>query len=138
MIIFIFDSKVTTNKHDKSKSSCLNHKSLFSSLLDFLDMSDTVGLRDILCRYRNLCPEEEDYERATDYVTFLDGEESRLRGLIANLRFNADFERVFFSCQLTSCIYLLKIWNKKSKRASKAWKKVLRRRGNTGKNTSAK
>ena len=97
MIIFIFDSKVTTNKHDKSKSSCLNHKSLFSSLLDFLDMSETVDHRDILCRYRNLCPEEADFERATDYTTFLDGEEDRLRGLIAGLRFNADFERVYYN-----------------------------------------
>ena len=107
-------------------------------MLDFLDMSETVGLRDILCRYRNLCPEEADYERATDYVTFLDGEEDRLRGLIASLRFNADFARVYYNCQLISCVYLLKIWKKKSKRASKAWKKVLRRRGNTKGNTSAK
>ena len=101
-------------------------------------MSDTVNLRDILCRYRDLCPEEADFERATDYVTFLDGEEDRLRHLIANLRFNADFERIFYKCQLMSCVYLLKIWNKKSKRASKAWKKVLRRRGNTIGNTSTK
>jgi hypothetical protein len=100
-------------------------------------MSETVNHRDILCRYRNLCPEEADFERATDYTTFLDGEEDRLRGLIAGLRFNADFERVYYNYQLISCVHLLKIWKKKSKRASKAWKKVLRRRCSRNKNTSA-
>ena len=92
-------------------------------------MSEVVNYNDILCRYRNLCPEEADFERATDYTIFLHGEEDRLRGLIAGLRINADFQRVYYYYQLVSCVHFLKIWKRKSKIASKAWKRVLRRRG---------
>ena len=94
-------------------------------------MSNTANLRDILCRYRDLSPEQAAFERSTDYVTFLDVEEVRLRRLIDNLRFNQDFERIFYECQLDSCVLLLKIWKKKSRIASKALKRFLRRRGNT-------
>ena len=59
-------------------------------------MSEVVNHNDILCRYRNLCPEEAAFERATDYTMFLHGEEDRLRGLIAGLRINADFQRVYY------------------------------------------
>ena len=102
-------------------------------------MSDTpAGLRDVLSRYRNLDPEQAAFERSTDYVAFLDVEETRLRRLIANLRFNQDFEKSYYERQLSQCVHLLTLWSKKSKRASKALKRCLRRPGSsTGNRSSA-
>ena len=102
-------------------------------------MSDTpAGLRDVLSRYRNLDPEQAAHERSTDYVAFLDVEETRLRRLIANLRFNQDFEKSYYERQLSLCVYLLKLWSKRSKKASKALKRCLRRPGSsTGNRSSA-
>ena len=101
-------------------------------------MSDTpAGLRDILSRYRNLAPEQAAHERSTDYVAFLDVEETRLRRLIANLRFNQDFEKSYYERQLSLCVYLLKLWSKRSKKASKALKRCLRRPGSSTGNRSS-
>ena len=102
-------------------------------------MSDTpAGLRDVLSRYRNLDPEQAAHERSTDYVAFLDVEETRLRRLIANLRFNQDFEKSYYERQLSLCVYLLKLWSKRSKKASKSLKRCLRRPGSsTGNRSSA-
>jgi hypothetical protein len=90
-------------------------------------MSDWVNHNDFLCRYRKLCPEESAFEQATDYTMFLHGEEDRLRGLLAELRLNADFQRIYYEYQLVSCLHLLRIWKRKSKVASRAWKAVLSR-----------
>ena len=101
-------------------------------------MSDTpAGLRDVLSRYRNLAPEQAAHERSTDYVAFLDVEETRLRRLIANLRFNQDFEKSYYERQLSLCVYLLKLWSKRSKKASKALKRCLRRTGSSTGNRSS-
>ena len=101
-------------------------------------MSDTpAGLRDILSRYRNLAPEQAAHERSTDYVAFLDVEETRLRRLIANLRFNQDFERSYYERQLSLCVQLLKKWKKRSKKASKSLKRCLRRPGSSTGNRSS-
>jgi len=101
-------------------------------------MSDTpAGLRDVLSRYRNLDPEQAAHERSTDYVAFLDVEETRLRRLIANLRFNQDFEKSYYERQLSLCVYLLKLWSKRSKKASKALKRCLRRPGSSTGNRSS-
>ena len=101
-------------------------------------MSDTpAGLRDILSRYRNLAPEQAAHERSTDYVAFLDVEETRLRRLIANLRFNQDFEKSYYERQLSLCVYLLKLWSKRSKKASKSLKRCLRRPGSSTGNRSS-
>ena len=102
-------------------------------------MSETpAGLRDVLSRYRNLDPEHAAFERSTDYVAFLDVEETRLRRLIANLRFNQDFEKSYYERQLSLCVHLLTLWSKKSKKASKALKRCLRRPGSsTGDKSSA-
>ena len=101
-------------------------------------MSDTpTGLRDVLSRYRNLDPEQAAHERSTDYVAFLDVEETRLRRLIANLRFNQDFEKSYYERQLSLCVYLLKLWSKRSKKASKALKRCLRRPGSSTGNRSS-
>ena len=101
-------------------------------------MSDTpAGLRDVLSRYRNLDPKQAAHERSTDYVAFLDVEETRLRRLIANLRFNQDFEKSYYERQLSLCVYLLKLWSKRSKKASKALKRCLRRPGSSTGNRSS-
>ena len=101
-------------------------------------MSDTpAGLRDVLSRYRNLDPEQAAHERSTDYVAFLDVEETRLRRLIANLRFNQDFEKSYYERQLSLCVYLLKLWSKRSKKASKSLKRCLRRPGSSTGNRSS-
>ena len=101
-------------------------------------MSDTpAGLRDVLSRYRNLAPEQAAHERSTDYVAFLDVEEVRLCRLIANLRFNQDFERSYYERQLSLCVQLLKKWKKRSKKASKALKRCLRRPGSSTGNKSS-
>ena len=101
-------------------------------------MSDTpAGLKDVLSRYRNLDPEQAAHERSTDYVAFLDVEETRLRRLIANLRFNQDFEKSYYERQLSLCVYLLKLWSKRSKKASKALKRCLRRPGSSTGNRSS-
>ena len=101
-------------------------------------MSGTpAGLRDVLSRYRNLDPEQAAHERSTDYVAFLDVEETRLRRLIANLRFNQDFEKSYYERQLSLCVYLLKLWSKRSKKASKALKRCLRRPGSSTGNRSS-
>ena len=101
-------------------------------------MSDTpAGLKDVLSRYRNLAPEQAAHERSTDYVAFLDVEETRLRRLIANLRFNQDFEKSYYERQLSLCVYLLKLWSKRSKKASKALKRCLRRPGSSTGNRSS-
>ena len=101
-------------------------------------MSDTsAGLRDVLSRYRNLAPEQAAHERSTDYVAFLDVEETRLRRLIANLRFNQDFEKSYYERQLSLCVYLLKLWSKRSKKASKSLKRCLRRPGSSTGNRSS-
>jgi hypothetical protein len=101
-------------------------------------MSDTpAGLRDVLCRYRNLAPEQAAHERSTDYVAFLDVEETRLRRLIANLRFNQDFEKSYYERQLSLCVQLLKLWSKRSKKASKSLKRCLRRPGSSTGNRSS-
>ena len=103
-----------------------------------LDMSDTpAGLRDIMSRYSNLAPEQAAHERSTDYVAFLDVEEVRLRRLIANLRFNQDFERSYYERQLSLCVQLLKKWKKRSKKASKSLKRCLRRPGSSTGNKSS-
>ena len=90
-------------------------------------MADWVNHNDFLCRYRNLCPEESAFEQATDYTMFLHDEEDRLRGLLAEFRLNADFQRIYYEYQLASCLHLLRIWKRKSRVASRAWKAVLRR-----------
>ena len=101
-------------------------------------MSDTpAGLRDVLSRNRNLDPEQAAHERSTDYVAFLDVEETRLRRLIANLRFNQDFEKSYYERQLSLCVYLLKLWSKRSKKASKSLKRCLRRPGSSTGNRSS-
>ena len=101
-------------------------------------MSDTsAGLRDVLSRYRNLAPEQAAHERSTDYVAFLDVEETRLRRLIANLRFNQDFEKSYYERQLSLCVQLLKLWSKRSKKASKSLKRCLRRPGSSTGNRSS-
>ena len=138
LFIFLYTKLPIANKHCKSKVSCLKHFSLLLPYL-ILDMSDTpAGLRDVLSRYRNLDPEQAAHERSTDYVAFLDVEETRLRRLIANLRFNQDFEKSYYERQLSLCVYLLKLWSKRSKKASKALKRCLRRPGSsTGNRSSA-
>ena len=101
-------------------------------------MSDTsAGLRDVLSRYRNLAPEQAAHERSTDYVAFLDVEETRLRRLIANLRFNQDFEKSYYERQLSLCVQLLELWSKRSKKASKSLKRCLRRPGSSTGNRSS-
>ena len=101
-------------------------------------MSDTpAGLRDVLSRYRNLDPEQAAFERSTDYVAFLDVEETRLRRLIANLRFNQDFEKSYYERQLSQCVHLLTLWSKRSKKASKVLKRCLRRPGSSTGNRSS-
>ena len=64
-------------------------------------------------------------------------EETRLRRLIANLRFNQDFEKSYYERQLSLCVYLLKLWSKRSKKASKALKRCLRRPGSSTGNRSS-
>ena len=120
------------------KLSCLKHISLQYPYL-ILDMSDTpAGLRDVLSRYRNLDPVQAAFERSTDYVAFLDVEETRLKRLIANLRLNQDFEKSYYERQLSLCVHLLKLWSKRSKKASKSLKRCLRRPGSsTGNRSSA-
>ena len=101
-------------------------------------MSDTpAGLRDVLSRYRNLDPVQAAFERSTDYVAFLDVEETRLKRLIANLRFNQDFEKSYYERQLSLCVHLLKLWSKRSKKASKSLKRCLRRPGSSNGNRSS-
>ena len=39
----------------------------------------------VLCRFRNLCVEEAEFESAFEYTMFLHGEEDRLRGLLNGL-----------------------------------------------------
>ena len=82
--------------------------------------------RNVLCRFRNLCVEEANFERSHEYLMFLYGEVDYLKGILHGLRPNAHFQRKYYEYKLDFCQYLLAVWKAKFKAANRAWRAKIR------------